>query len=342
MLSGQQTAALKHFQFRQVHPNVSLGTASDRYAGWIRQIYSGRLYEGRITHRSRTLGGKSFVEEVLPVDSVEEYFKHFQVLELDFTFYRPLLDETGKPTQSLHALRAYSQHLNKDDRLILKVPQIVFARKLRQGNAYVGNERYLDPVVFDRQFYKPALGLLAQWLDGMVFEQEYQRKQDRPSPNEVAAELDAFFGAIPEDTRYHVEMRTDAFLAPPVVDALEKHGVGLVLSHWTWLPPLSQQFSLSGRRFLNRKGDCVVRLMTPRGMRYEDAYARCHPFSTLVDGIMDPRMVDDTVELMRTAVDQGRHIHVIINNRAGGNAPLIAQKIAEQFLTTQSDAALSR
>ena len=76
--------------------------------------------------------------------------------------------------------------------------------------------------------------------------------------------------------------------------------------------------------------------MTPRGMRYEDAYARSHPFTALVDGMLDPRMVDETVELMLTAVDQGKRIHVIINNRAGGNAPLIARQIAEQFLTTHS------
>jgi uncharacterized protein YecE (DUF72 family) len=32
--------------------------------------------------------GKTFIEEVLPVDSVQEYFEHFPVLEIDFTFYR--------------------------------------------------------------------------------------------------------------------------------------------------------------------------------------------------------------------------------------------------------------
>lgn len=333
MLSDQQSTALKQFDFREIHPNVSLGTASDRYVGWIGQIYSGQSYEGRVTRRTKTVGGKSFVEEVLPVESVEEYFKHFRVLELDFTFYRPLLDEDGKSTQNFHALRAYTQHLNREDRLILKVPQILFARKLRQGKSYVQNERYLDTELFTEQFYKPALGLAAPWLEGFIFEQEYQRKQDRPSRGQVANELDGFFAAIPDDSRYHVEFRTDAFLAPPVMEILEKHGVGQVLSHWTWLPPLTRQFDLGDRRFLNRGKRCIVRLMTPRGMRYEDAYIRFHPFSALVDGMVDPHMIDDTVELMRVAADQSVHIHVIVNNRAGGNAPLLARQIAEQFLS---------
>jgi hypothetical protein len=35
---------------------------------------------------------------------------------------------------------------------------------------------------------------------------------------------------------------------------------------------------------------------------------------------------------MRQAVEQGMAVNVIINNRAGGNAPLIARMIAEKFL----------
>jgi hypothetical protein len=35
---------------------------------------------------------------------------------------------------------------------------------------------------------------------------------------------------------------------------------------------------------------------------------------------------------MKAAIEQGVHANVIINNRAGGNAPLIAQKVAEKFI----------
>ncbi|MCP4669595.1 MAG: DUF72 domain-containing protein, partial [Deltaproteobacteria bacterium] len=274
---------MEHFAFRDLHPHVFIGTASDRYAGWIGQVYSRQLYAGKISRRTKRVGGKSFVEEVLPVESVEEYFRHFGVLELDFTFYDPLLDKEGKPTQNHHVLRAYSQYLRRGDRLILKAPQTVFAKKLRQAGAYVENKECLNPEIFTDRFYKPALGLVAPWLSGIIFEQEYQRKQDRPSPKAFAHELDAFFNAIPKDSRYHVEIRTDALLADPVFHVFEKHGVGQVLSHWTWLPPLSRQFVLGGRRFLNQGRQCMIRLMTPRGMRYEDAYARAHPFSNMKD-----------------------------------------------------------
>lgn len=336
-MSGKQASNLEYFQFRELHPDVFMGTASDRYAGWIGQIYSGQRYAGNINRRSKRIGGKSFDEEVIPVESVEEYFSHFRVLELDFTFYRLLLDKNGKSTPNLHVLRAYTQYLNKEDRMILKVPQTVFAKRLWRKGTLIENEEYLNPEIFTHQFYEPALGVLAAWLDGFIFEQEYQRKQDRTSPKTLAGELDDFFGAIPKDSRYHVEIRTDALLSGPVFDVLEKHGIGHVLSHWTWLPRLSHQFAMSGRRFLNRGKQCIIRLMTPRGMRYEDAYARAHPFNAIIDGMMDPQMLDETVDIMHTAIADGVQANVIVNNRSGGNAPLIAQKIAKQFLEVKTE-----
>ena len=88
------------FQFRALHPNVFMGTASDRYAGWVGQIYSGDRYSGKISVRTKKVGGKSFQEDVLPVESVEEYFQHFSILELDFTFYQMLLDADLQQSQS--------------------------------------------------------------------------------------------------------------------------------------------------------------------------------------------------------------------------------------------------
>ncbi len=90
-MSTSMKTNIDTFHFRSLHPQVFIGTASDRYAGWLGQIYSPGRYQGRITQRSKVLAGRTFVEQVLPVDSVEEYFEHFSVLEIDLSFYRPLL-----------------------------------------------------------------------------------------------------------------------------------------------------------------------------------------------------------------------------------------------------------
>lgn len=323
------------FRFRNLHSNVFMGTASDRYAGWIGQVYTKDRYANRITRRTNTVGGKSFVEEVLPVDSVAEYFEHFRLLEIDYTFYQTLLDEAGKPTSTYHVLKRYLQYMKEEDHLILKVPQVITAQKFWRKGQYLENEAYLNAETFTSRFYEPAVRLLGPALRGFLFEQEYQRKGDRTSIEEMARNLDVFFEAIPKDTRYHVELRTEPYLGPPVFEVLEKYGVGQVLSHWTWLPPLLKQFAKSGGRFFNAGEQCVLRLMTPIGLRYEEAYAKAHPFQKLIEGMLQPEMIEETVELMRIGTSRGIQMNVLINNRAGGNAPLIAQRISERFLGTE-------
>jgi uncharacterized protein YecE (DUF72 family) len=323
---------LEKFQFRDLHPNVFMGTASDRYVGWLGQIYSEERYGGRITSRPKKVGGKPLKEGVLPVESVEEYFQHFSVLELDFTFYRTLLDKDSQPTQNHRVLQTYRRHLREQDRLILKVPQSVFAKRLLRGGKFVENPDYLKPDIFVDQFYAPATELLGRHLKGLIFEQEYQPKKERVSPSECAEELDQFFGVIPEDDRYHVELRTESLLSDPYFQVLRKYGIGQVLSHWTWLPPLRKQLNKSRGKFYNADNQCIIRLMTPLRVRYEEAYLKSHPFDKLIDGMMSHHMVEETAEIMSAAIREGIRVNVIINNRAGGNAPRIAQKVSETFL----------
>ncbi len=329
---SDQAKSSKAFQFRGIHPQLFIGTASDRYAGWLGQIYSHDRYQGRITKRTKIVALKSFAEKVLPVDSVEEYFEHFPVLEIDFIFYRPLLDQNGQPNQNYAVLKNYAKHLKEGDRIILKVPQMVMAQKIRKGDYHVENPAYLNPKIFTEQFYEPAINLLGANLTGFIFEQEYQRKEDRLPVIKMAYGLDIFFSQIPKDSRYHLELRTDLYLRGQVFEVLARYGVGQVLSHWTWLPPLRKQLAKADGRFFNAGNECVIRLMTPLGMRYEDSYVKAYPFDKLVAGMMQPEMVLETVEIVKTAIEQGVLVNLIINNRAGGNAPLIAQEIAEKFI----------
>jgi uncharacterized protein YecE (DUF72 family) len=327
---------LQSFHFRNLHPQILIGTASDRYAGWLNQIYSPSRYKNRITKRTKVIAGRSFIEEVLPVDSVEEYFEHFSVLEIDFTFYRPLLENDLQPTQNYKVLKTYAGHLKEGDRIILKVPQMITAQKIHRGEQYVENPAYLNSKIFTKQFYEPAVNLLGSNLTGFIFEQEYQRKEDRISVVEMAGDLDNFFRQISKDSRYHLELRTDLYLRDQVFEALSKYGVGQVLSHWTWLPSLRKQLAKADGRFFNAGNECVIRLMTPLDMRYEDAYAKAFPFDRLVEGMLQSEMILETVEIVKGVVEKGVLANLIINNRAGGNAPLIAQEITERLIPKPS------
>ena len=55
--------------------------------------------------------------------------------------------------------------------------------------------------------------------------------------------------------------------------------------------------------------------------------------------ILNPDLGDSITTHMSQAVNQGVLANVIINNRAGGNAPLLAQLIAGKFLQKVAPAA---
>jgi hypothetical protein len=333
-----KTVDPERFLFRGMHNRIKIGTASDRYSGWLGSIYTPDLYAGRITKRINHVGGRNYSEEVLPADSLAEYFQHFDILEIDFTFYSLLLEHEGgsgqkyTPSQNFHVLKKYNEYLDERDGVILKVPQVISANRLYRSGTYISNKLYLNHEVFTRQFYEPAVNILGPALKGFIFEQEYHRKQDRVKVEDLAQELDTFFSKIPKDKRYHLEIRTDAYLKDPVFDVMKKHNVGQVLSNWTWLPRLLKQFAHADNSFTNPE-QCIVRLITPIGMRYEAAYAMAFPFDRMVDGMIQPTMIPETLSLMRTAIEKAVTMSIIINNRSGGSAPMIAREIVRSYVS---------
>ncbi len=314
------------YRFRNLHPYIRFGTASDRYAGWVGQIYT-QPY--RTTRRSKTVAGETLPEEVMEVRSVAEFFQHFDFVEIDFTFYRPLLDEDGRPTSNFHVLAQYEQYIPADGAVLLKVPQEITARKrwLRDPKtakpAYQLNDLYHDSDRFTRRFYEPACNLLGEKLRAFIFEHEYQRKADCPSPEENIAEHRRFFDRVPKDSRYHIEERTDRLKTSAYFDFLRSYGIGNVFSHWTYLPPLRKQWQQAGG--FTSTDAAIVRLLTPLGMKYEDAYKRYHPFDKLMDEF--PRMYREAAEIAREGVRQRVPTYIAVNNRAGGNAPEITRHI---------------
>ncbi len=316
---------INNFIFKNIHPNIRIGTASDRYAGWIGQIYTPGKYE--VTVRSHKVGKKSFKEEILPVESVVEYFDHFSILELDFTFYRPLLNRQLEPTSGYRILQTYNKYLKGGDRVILKVPQVIFAQKFWQGGTQIENENYLNAEMFINQFYDPANAVLGEKLVGFVFEQEYLRKEERVTQKQYVGDLDTFLSSLPEDERYHIETRTEYYHADEYFDMLFSHGVGHVLSHWTWLPPLRKQFLKSGKKYYNRGKNCILRLLTPLKMKYNDSYEKTFPFDKTVEGLMNPEMIPEAVEIIKEGSRNGICMNVILNNRCCGNAPMLAKEL---------------
>ena len=335
----QRRARAESYVFHGLHPNVRFGTASDRYAGWIGQIYP-EDYRTRISKRRRKLGKRTFEEQTVPVESVNDFFQHFDVLELDFTFYRTLIDPDGKPSNNYSVLQRYADFAPDHARFFLKAPQAFFARKLRRRSegkpVYLENRDFLDAQAYARSFLHPALEILGDRTLGIIFEQEYQRVADSPDPSQNVSELSRFFKEIPDLVQSHIEIRSPHLLQPEYFDWLNETGIGFVFSHWTWLPPLRVQWRLSGETFSAADGNVVLRLLTPLDVPYAEAYARTHPFDAVVPEVAGTRQADhmvlDTAALAFRAQAEGAHLNVIANNRAWGNAPELAKTIALRIL----------
>ena len=332
-------AALAHYDFGAIHPNLAFGTASDRYAAWIGQVYPER-WRGEVQTRKKRLGGETFEERQLPIASVVDYFEHFSVLEIDFTFYRPLLEDDASPGSNFFVLQNYAEHAPEHARFLLKAPQAFAARTLRRGGKggprYEENPTYLDAGGFTRQFLEPARELLGERLRGVLFEQEYTRVAESPEPEAFVANLDRFFRDVPDEVQVHLEVRSPHLLVPAYVDWLEERGLGFVFSHWQYLPSIKEQWERVGGRFTAADGNVVLRLLNPRGMSYGEAFAAAYPFERPVPELSETpqalQMIDETTALAYRALDADRTLNVIANNRAWGNSPALAQAVAARFL----------
>lgn len=331
----EKRAALERYDFRSLHPGLKMGTATDRYGGWLGKIYSER-WKDQVSTKKRTLRGKSYEERQLPVASVAEYFAHFSVLELDFTFYRPLLDEEGQPTSSLYALERYARHAPAYAQFLVKAPQAYTARKVRRSGEFTANSSFLALDPYRSRFLDPLVDLLGERLAGVIFQQEYQRVAESPSPEENVERLDAFFAELPSRPGTHLELRSDHLLTPAYYDWLAERGLGYVFSHWTWLPRLKEQWERCGGRFTGEDDAVVARLLTPRNVRYAEAYDLAYPFEEPVPELAETdqaqAMIDDTTALAYRAIEHHRTLMIAANNRAYGCAPDLARAIGARFL----------
>ena len=328
------------FDFRRVHEHLRFGTASDRFAGWIGDIYPRDVWAGEISTRKKKVGGETFEERLLPIASVADYFQHFNVLELDFTYYRPLLDDSYKPSHGVFVLQQYADHAPASARFVVKAPRDFVSMRLprRTGGrlSFEDNPRFLDARGFTKQFVEPLQNALGYKLAGVIVEQEYMRVRETPPVEEVVAEWDAFFRDVPNSVAYHLELRSEHLLMPALSAWMQERGIGRVFSHWTWLPPIIDQWRRADECFTSASDEAIVRLLTPREMKFDESFALAYPFTAPVEALAGTpaarRMVDEATALAYKAVETGTTLNVITNNRAWGHAPDLARTVAHRFL----------
>jgi uncharacterized protein YecE (DUF72 family) len=288
-------------------PLIRLGTSTWTYEGWQGQIYK-----------------RPYPKATFARDCLGEYCQYqyrgeplFRTVGNDSTFYRP---------PSANQLRRYLNQIPEDFEMCCKVWEEItiprYAMQARHGaKAGQPNPRFLDAQLFKDMVLPPYHETQFEPHAG-PFILEFQRHG--MSTGEFCSRLDTFFGRVPQDFRYAVEVRDAGLLCPDYRRVLEQHGVAHVYNHWSSMPPLAEQH----RRLETFTAPfTVLRLLTPLRMSHEQAKKRAEPYNTMVGELPDMRK--ETVSLVNQAIGEQRQAYVLVNNRCEGNAPLTIQALAD-------------
>jgi len=292
-------------------PLIRFGTSTWTYEGWQGQVYH-----------------KQYAKTAFARECLGEYAQYqyqgkplFSTVGNDSTFYRP-------PTAN--QLRRYLNQIPEDFEMCFKVWEEItipsYAKQARYGaKAGQANPRFLDAQMFKDLVLTPYREAKFEPHTGpFIF--EFQRHG--LSAEEFVGKLDGFFGDLPKDFRYAVEIRNVGLLGPLYRDMLAQHDIAHVYNHWSYMPPLTEQHK---RMETFTAPFTVLRLLTPLKITYEAAKKRAEPYNRIVGEL--PEMRKDTVQLIRDAVADERRAYVLVNNRAEGNAPLTVQALVDLLRT---------
>lgn len=287
-------------------PLIRFGTSTWTYEGWKGQIYQ------------RQYAKTAFARECLG-----EYCQYlhngeplFRTVGNDSTFYRP---------PATNQLRYYLNQIPEDFEMCFKVWEELtihtFANHVRYGaKAGQANPRFLDAKLFNELVLTPYREANFQPHMGVLM---FEFQQHGMLRGEFCSRLDRFFGQLPKDLRYAVELRNAGLLGQEYGKVLESHGVAHVYNHWSYMPGLLHQHTRMDEHFT--ASFAVIRLLTPLHMSHDAAVKRAAPYSKIV-GVL-PQMREETVALIKQAVGENRRAYVLVNNRSEGNAPLTIQAL---------------
>lgn len=286
---------------------IFLGTSSWKYEGWKGLVFK-KSYPSE----------KSFTDSCL-----EEYGAFYPTVGVDHTYYAWPLPKT---------FQTYVAQTPENFRFGLKATERVTVfqyPKLKRYGKEAGqrNEHFLDAGLFRAKFldvlepFKSRLGPImlefSQFYPGML-----------ESGGEFIERLDTFFEALGtgDGFQFGIEMRNQNWLKPPYFDLLKRRGVAHVFNSWTRMPPIGEQLDAAA----DYVPPCyVARLLLEPGTKYEEAVEAFSPYDRIQKE--QPKIRQDTVRLIRRAIELGVPAYVFVNNRCEGCAPITIEAITKML-----------
>ena len=314
MVSAAETEIAK-----KLPPEVLFGTSSWNYPGWQGQIYTK-------TYKS---------DAAFKAESLEEYAQYpwFRTVGLDASFYGPPSPKT---------LARMSEQLPGDFPVVSKVWEDLtvyeFPAHKRYGKkAGSLNPRFLDPAVFTDMVLPPYRSAkFEKHMGPFVFQFGALPDTVIEKRDVLLGQMDSFLAALPKDFRYAFEVRNPELLQADYFSMLNANGATHCFNHWTGMPPIRNQMESSAAAGGLTAPFYVCRILTPRGVSYEQAVRRFSPYSKLVAPI--PEMRHDAILLGKRAVKRKVPAFILVNNRVEGNAPQTISAIGTGIVEMIEDA----
>ncbi len=287
---------------RQLPENIRFGTSSWNYPGW-----KGSIYHAEYKN-----------DKEFRANSLREYasFPWFRSVGVDAFFYSP---------PSRQTLEKYSAQVPENFQWASKVWEEItipkYAKHARYGSrAGQKNENFLNADLFCERVLRPhEPEEIKKHIGPFIFEFQMLGVEYTREPENFYQPLERFLGQLPKDFRYSVEMRNRDLLTPRYFSLLNNPGATHCFNHWTYMPPLRDQMLRASDAGGLTAPFFIARILTPVGMKYEDAVEFYSPYTEVKQPLLEMRA--DVVRLAKRAVERKIPVFVLVNNRAEGNAP---------------------
>jgi len=183
---------------------------------------------------------------------------------------------------------------------------------------------YLRPQRFVDEMVGPFVEVFREHTGPFLLQFPPAPRESTPEPARFVERLDRFLEALPREARYAVELRDPWLLTPGYRAILAARGAAHVYNYATAMPMPSEQERTVP---VETAPFAVIRLLLRPGTRYGERREEFLPFDRIVDP--SPEMRREVVGLSRSALDLGREVYVLVNNKAEGCSPLTIRALAE-------------
>jgi uncharacterized protein YecE (DUF72 family) len=178
------------------------------------------------------------------------------------------------------------------------------------------NENFLNADLFSRAFLKPCEAIGAN-IGILIFEFSRFHSTDYEHGAQFVADLDRFFGQLPNGWPYGMELRNKHWLKPEYFACLARHGITHVFNSWSAMPSVSEQMALDGSRTNPER--IAARFLLKPGRKYEDAVKTFAPYDKAKEVNEDARQAG--LALIKEGKEKPtKKTFIYVNNRLEGNA----------------------